>query len=96
MPFENSTKFDIQDKPMKLPVFFSEVSEVVHRKQRAYNPEVFQSALRLASAKREERFSSGFLGSSKALARNILRNKENKASNKITSDLRNILEPITF
>ena len=72
------------------PAFFDEAFSLTNKKQKEYHPEIIESALRIAMAKREERYQSGFLGTAKLLSQNILKNKEKKDNklNKIKDDIK--------
>ena len=68
-----------------------EALEILVRRRRTFNPEIIESALRIAVANREELRLYGFINQAKKYSRNILFKKENQTeTEKFLEQLRHV------
>ena len=90
LPFQVSRKSVKTHKEETKPIF-DEALEILVRRRRTFNPEIIESALRIAVANREELRMYGFINRAKKYSRNILHKKENQTeTEKFLEQLRRV------
>ena len=96
IPFGNPHRSKDMAKNQRQPDFFEEAFLLTNKKQKEYHPEIIESALRIAMAKREERFASGFLGTAKTFSNNILKSKEKKDQESTLGKIKDDIKQMFF
>ena len=90
LPFQVLKKNIKTHKEEPKPILF-EALEILVRRRRTFNPEIIESALRIAVANREELRLYGFINQAKKYSRNILFKKENQTeTEKFLEQLRHV------
>ena len=90
LPFQVPRKTDKTHKEETKPIF-DEALEILVQRRRTFNPEIIESALRIAIANREELRMYGFINRAKKYSRNILYKKENQTeTEKFLEQLRRV------
>ena len=94
LPFQPPRKKIRIRKEGTKPIF-DEALDILIQRRKAFNPEIIESALRIAMANREEMRTYGFIRRAKKFSQNILNQKENRDKDDNFIEQLKIIEKVT-